>query len=151
AQGERYETNPEILISKPTLNPPSTRPQTLPEPFEESNPALGQIEILRALEVMERDFVAIADSFTSLFSSLHLAISNVTGSSVNHMHCFTDAVGCLQESVLDAATKGNRYINSCPSLNEEMKGMDSLAIQLKFLRRNVDALDTAVNKLLRLP
>lgn len=77
AQGERYETNPEILISKPTLNPPSTRPQTLPEPFEESNPALGQIEILRALEVMERDFVAIADSFTSLFSSLHLAISNV--------------------------------------------------------------------------
>ncbi|XP_040990414.1 uncharacterized protein LOC121237641 [Juglans microcarpa x Juglans regia] len=151
AQGEGFEANPEILISEPTIDPASTRPQTPPEPSEESNTALGQTDILRALEVVERDSVAIAESFTSLFSSLRLAISEVTGSSVNHMHCFTDAAGCLQESVLDAATKGNRYINSCLRLNEEMKGMDSLAIQLKFLRRNVDALDTAVNKLLRLP
>ncbi|OMO79535.1 hypothetical protein CCACVL1_13604 [Corchorus capsularis] len=48
----------------------------------------------------------------------------VTGGSVDHMRCFGDAAGRLQESALDAATKGNR-------LNEEMKGVDSLATQLE--------------------
>ncbi|GKC48610.1 hypothetical protein Tco_1071355, partial [Tanacetum coccineum] len=52
---------------------------------------------------------------------------------------------------LDSATKGNLYINSCLRLNEEMRGIDTLAMQLKVLRRNVDALDTTVNSLVRLP
>ncbi|XP_028057231.1 uncharacterized protein LOC114261204 isoform X2 [Camellia sinensis] len=164
--------------------------------------SLDQKEILSALEVVERDSVAIADSFTSLFASLRLALSEVTSTSVDHMRCFSDAAGRLQECVsgrrlslaastswlqrsccqcqalfftfpslaqlplqkslvivakqqlvfaLDAATKGNRYINSCLRLNEEIKGMDSLATQLKILRKNVDTLDSAVNRLLRLP
>ncbi|KAK2984538.1 hypothetical protein RJ640_018916 [Escallonia rubra] len=95
-------------------------------------PPPDQKEILRALEVVERDSVAIAQSFTSLFASLRVALSEVTGRSVDHMQCFSDAAGHLQEcgSALDAATKGNRYINSCLRLNEEMKGIDSLASQL---------------------
>nr|GMD74902.1 uncharacterized protein LOC109166699 [Ipomoea batatas]GMD81387.1 uncharacterized protein LOC109166699 [Ipomoea batatas] len=36
-------------------------------------------------------------------------------------------------------------------MNEEMKGIENLAAQLKILRRNVDALDTAVNRLTRFP
>lgn len=114
-------------------------------------PMPNQIDIVKALDVVERDSVAIAESFTSLFASLRLALSEVTSCSTDHMQCFNDAAGRLQESVLDAATKGNRYINSCLRLNEEMKGMESLATQLKILRRNVDALDSAVNKLVRLP
>ncbi|KAL6979579.1 hypothetical protein U1Q18_021238 [Sarracenia purpurea var. burkii] len=108
-------------------------------------------EILRALEVVERDSVAIAESFTSLFDSLRLALSEATSSSVDHMHCFSDAAGRLQESALDAATKGNRCINSCLRLNEEMKGIGDLATQLKIMRRNVDALDAAVSRLLHPP
>ncbi|GMQ05458.1 hypothetical protein CsSME_00050479 [Camellia sinensis var. sinensis] len=113
--------------------------------------SLDQKEILRVLEVVERDSVAIADSFTSLFASLRLALAEVTSTSVDHMRCFSDAAGRLQECPLDAATKGNRYINSCLRLNEEIKGMDSLATQLKILRKNVNTLDSAVNRLLRLP
>ncbi|KAI7989836.1 hypothetical protein LOK49_LG13G01151 [Camellia lanceoleosa] len=113
--------------------------------------SLDQKEILRVLEVVERDSVAIADSFTSLFASLRLALAEVTSTSVDHMQCFSDAAGQLQECALDAATRGNRYINSCLRLNEEIKGMDSLATQLKILRKNVDTLDSAVNRLLRLP
>ncbi|CAL5356140.1 unnamed protein product [Camellia sinensis] len=112
--------------------------------------SLDQKEIVRALEILERDSVAIAESFTSLFASLRLALSEATSTSVDHMHCFSDAAGRLQECALDAATKGNRYINSCLRLNEEMKGVDSLGTQLypwfciKILRRNVDTLDLAV-------
>ncbi|KAE9607697.1 hypothetical protein Lal_00014481 [Lupinus albus] len=109
---------------------------------------LNQSEIVKAIEVVERDSLAIAESFTSLFASLRLALSNSTTTTIDHMHCFADATGRLQESVLDAATKGNRYINSCLRLNEEMKNIDSLASQLKILRRHVDVLDSAVNKLL---
>ncbi|THG09456.1 hypothetical protein TEA_007335 [Camellia sinensis var. sinensis] len=75
--------------------------------------SLDQKEILRVLEVVERDSVAIADSFTSLFASLRLALAEVTSTSVDHMQCFSDAAGRLQECALDAATKGNHYINSC--------------------------------------
>ncbi|KAM3735997.1 hypothetical protein ACB098_10G129700 [Castanea mollissima] len=141
----------------PPVEPPSTCPDqsTASDPTEddrtETKPFLSQTEILKALEVVERDSSAIAESYGSLFASLRLALSEVTSSSVDHMQCFSDAAGRLQESVLDASTKGNRYINSCLRLNEEMKGVDSLATQLKLLRRNVDALDSAVNKLLRLP
>ncbi|KAL3726111.1 hypothetical protein ACJRO7_031066 [Eucalyptus globulus] len=114
-------------------------------------PMPNQTDIVKALDVVERDSVAIAESFTSLFASLRLALSEVTSCSTDHMQCFNDAAGRLQESVLDAATKGNRYINSCLRLNEEMKGMESLATQLRILRRNVHALDSAVNKVVRLP
>ncbi|XP_031097725.1 uncharacterized protein LOC116001908 isoform X2 [Ipomoea triloba] len=74
-----------------------------------------------------------------------------TSNSIEHMSCFNDAAGRLQECALDAATRGNRYINSSLRLNEEMKGIENLAGQLKILRRNVDALDTAVNRLTRFP
>ncbi|XP_070011675.1 uncharacterized protein LOC107820849 isoform X2 [Nicotiana tabacum] len=87
-------------------------------------------EILKAIQVVERDSMAIAESFTSLFASLRSTLSEVTSTSVDHMNCFGDAAGRVQECALDAATKGNRYINSCLRLNEEMKGIDNLATQL---------------------
>ncbi|KAL9177655.1 hypothetical protein ABFS82_01G072700 [Erythranthe guttata] len=117
----------------------------------EPEPSGHRKEIMKALEAVERDSSAIAESFSSLFNSLRFSLSQATSSTVDHMSCFSDAAGRLQECVLDASTKGNRYINSCLRLNEEMKGMDALATQLKILRRHVDALDTAVDRLVRFP
>ncbi|PIN15102.1 hypothetical protein CDL12_12252 [Handroanthus impetiginosus] len=117
----------------------------------EPEPSDRRKEILKALEAVERDSAAIAESFSSLFASLRLSLSQATSSTVDHMNCFSDAAGRLQECVLDASTKGNRYINSCLRLNEEMKGMDALATQLKILRRHVDALDSTANKIVRFP
>ncbi|XP_075508570.1 uncharacterized protein LOC142545330 [Primulina tabacum] len=114
-------------------------------------PSVSRKEILKALEAVERDSAAIADSFSSLFSSLRLSLSQATSSTAEHMSCFSDAAGRVQETVLDASTKGNRYVNSCLRLNEEMKGMDTLAAQLKIVRRHVDALETAVNRNIRFP
>ncbi|GAB2277389.1 hypothetical protein Dimus_012093 [Dionaea muscipula] len=114
------------------------------------DPKTNQADIFKAIEVVERDSAAIAESFTSLFASLRLALGEVTGTSVDHMQCFSDAAGRLQESAIEAAARGNRFINSCLRLNEEMKGVDNLAVQLKILRKNVDALDAAVNRLLRI-
>ncbi|GMH22702.1 hypothetical protein Nepgr_024545 [Nepenthes gracilis] len=111
--------------------------------------SFNQTDLLKALEVVERDSLAIAESFTSLFASLRLVLSEVTGGSIDHMQCFSDAAGRLQESAIEATTRGNRFINSCLRLNEEMKGIDDLAVQLNILRKNVDALDFGVNRLLR--
>ncbi|XP_039009637.1 uncharacterized protein LOC120138107 isoform X2 [Hibiscus syriacus] len=126
----------EVTIRKQDTDQLSTCSEAERETFgldgSASKATLNKSDILKAVEVVERDSRAIADSFSSLFDSLRLALSEVTSGSVDHMHCFGDAVGRLQESALDAATKGNRYINSCLRLNEEMKGMDSLATQLKF-------------------
>lgn len=40
-------------------------------------PPPNRTDIVKALEVVERDSVAIAESFTSLFASLRLALSEV--------------------------------------------------------------------------
>ncbi|XP_050230493.1 uncharacterized protein LOC126679495 [Mercurialis annua] len=157
---EEVREEEEIQLDHHEINPPppsSTCPVASPDldesdDTESLNSDMSQKkEIFKALEVVERDSAAIAESFTGLFASLRLALSEVTCNSVDHMQCFGEATGRLQESVLDAATKGNRYINSCLRLNEEMKGVDTLAAQLKILRRNVDTLDTAANRLLRFP
>lgn len=46
---------------------------------DDSSPSssINQTELLRAVAVVERDSVAIAGSFTSLFASLRLALSEV--------------------------------------------------------------------------
>ncbi|CAL5434058.1 unnamed protein product [Camellia sinensis] len=117
-------TDSETLVSATEPNQQPTRHQNPLLAVEEeggenrireskSISSLDQKEIVRALEILERDSVAIAESFTSLFASLRLALSEATSTSVDHMHCFSDAAGRLQECALDAATKGNRYINSC--------------------------------------
>ncbi|URD79014.1 hypothetical protein MUK42_03061 [Musa troglodytarum] len=97
------------------------------------------------------DSVAIAESYASsspLSASLSPRSRNlVTSTSIENMQCFNDVVGRLQESgkgqvcfliklastmtnlLLMPHNKGNRYINSCLRLNEEMKSLESLAMQ----------------------
>ena len=80
------DCNLETLISEPKpLDPLSTFPPPGSDSSQdgrtESRPTLDQTEMFRALEVLERDSVAIAESFTSLFDSLRLALSEVKLSS----------------------------------------------------------------------
>lgn len=67
----------ETLISESDSDPPSTCPQCSPEHSGVRRLESKPTELLRALEVVERDSVAIAESFTSLFASLRLALSEV--------------------------------------------------------------------------
>ncbi|KAK8965469.1 hypothetical protein KSP40_PGU013819 [Platanthera guangdongensis] len=121
------------------------------ENFLKKKPSEDRREVFRALEAVEKNTAAIAESYASLFSTLRLALSEVTSTSIENIQCLSDVVGSLQVSALDAASKGNRYINSCLRLNEELKSLEDLALQLKMLRKNVDALELCVNRVLRLP
>ncbi|KAJ7535424.1 hypothetical protein O6H91_12G032700 [Diphasiastrum complanatum] len=103
---------------------------------------------MNMLEAVENDANAVASSFTSLLSSVQSALSQVTCTSVEHMNCHCDAAGHLQDAAINAASKGNRFINSCLRLNEEMKGLESLAAQLKLLRQTVDQLENQANRML---
>ncbi|WVZ65930.1 hypothetical protein U9M48_015216 [Paspalum notatum var. saurae] len=114
--------------------PPSENPSPV-EAFSSSAavtdaPGTQAREVAAAMEAVERDATAIAESYASLFASLRVALSNVTSTSVENMECLGDVVGRLQESALEASSKGNKYINSCLRLNEEMRGLESLAMQL---------------------
>lgn len=73
--------NTENPISEPDPDLLLTSPRNSSDAHEdrcESKTSFNQNEILRALEVVERDSMAIAESFTSLFSSLRLALSEVS-------------------------------------------------------------------------
>ncbi|KVH90093.1 hypothetical protein Ccrd_007897 [Cynara cardunculus var. scolymus] len=75
------------------ISDPSIR-ETEDSLLSSTSSSITQKKILRVVEVVERDSIAIADSFSSLFASLR-----VTSRSVDHVQCFSDAAGRLQESV----------------------------------------------------
>ncbi|PNT75109.1 uncharacterized protein LOC100832287 [Brachypodium distachyon] len=127
----------------------SSSPSTAPTAA--APPPPGAREVAAAMLAVERDAAAIAESYASLFASLRIALSNVTSTSAENMDCLSEVVGRLQESALEASSKGNKYINSCLRLNEEMRGLESLSMQLKTMRKNVDSLDLAVDRLLHIP
>lgn len=54
-------------------------------------PTVNQADIFRALEVVDRDSTAIAESFTSLFTALRVALSEVSPGSIR----FEYAENCL--------------------------------------------------------
>ncbi|CAA3030917.1 Hypothetical predicted protein [Olea europaea subsp. europaea] len=116
-----------VSVPDPELMGRSESKENLADIYEKEKtmPYDGQDEILKSLEVLERELVAIAGSFTSLFSSLRLVLSQATSTSIDHLNCFSIVAGDLQECVLDAATKGNWYINTCLKINEEMKGIET--------------------------
>ncbi|KAJ9672617.1 hypothetical protein PVL29_026014 [Vitis rotundifolia] len=86
------------------FDPPSPCSQGSPEHPNACRAESEPTKLLRALEVMGKDSTVIAESFTSLFASLRLALSEVTGGSIDHMRCFSDITGRLQESTLAATT-----------------------------------------------
>ena len=74
-------TEQEVTTRERDMDQTSTCPETEAEARgldgSESKPPLNKSDILKAVEVVERDSLAIADSFSSLFASLRLALSEV--------------------------------------------------------------------------
>lgn len=72
----------EKLIEEPDQGSSSTSlPQLTDRSVQDGTgerPLPKQTDIVKALEVVERDSVAIAESFTSLFASLRVALSEVS-------------------------------------------------------------------------
>ncbi|KAF0906669.1 hypothetical protein E2562_012243 [Oryza meyeriana var. granulata] len=125
---EPAAASPDPSVPAPPEDPSPSDSPSAPSPAGVAHP--GPRELAAAMEAVERDAAAIADSYASLFASLRVALANVTSTSAENMECLGDVVGRLQESALEASSKGNKYINSCLRLNEEMRGLESLAVQL---------------------
>ncbi|KAJ9672637.1 hypothetical protein PVL29_026028 [Vitis rotundifolia] len=83
------------------FDPPSPCSQGSPEHPNACRAESEPTKLLRALEVMGKDSTVIAESFTSLFASLRLALSEVTGGYVDHMRCFSDITGHVAVKVAD--------------------------------------------------
>lgn len=87
-----------------------------------------QRQILEALNEVEKDSVAMKRVTARFSYPCDWPCLRLPESSIEHMHYFNE--GRLQESAPDAATKGNRFLNSCLRLKQEPKGIENLAIQL---------------------
>ncbi|KAL2609490.1 hypothetical protein R1flu_028063 [Riccia fluitans] len=101
---------------------------------------------MRMADAVEEDAHAVARSLTALLSSLRSALSEVTRSSVAHMRIENEAAGQVQDAAIDAVSKGNRFVNDCLRLNEEMKGMDRVASQLQALKVKVDHVESQASR-----
>lgn len=70
-------------MSQPEMDPPSSLPESSEaldgvDTSESKASTFNRDDIVKALEVVERDSVAIAESFSSLFASLRLTLSEVS-------------------------------------------------------------------------
>ncbi|KAL6639258.1 hypothetical protein ACP70R_022988 [Stipagrostis hirtigluma subsp. patula] len=99
----------EATAAGDSSDPPPPRPSEDSSPVESSSAAAAAAatgarpppvarEVAAAMEAVERDAAAIAESYASLFASLRVALSNVTSTSAENMQCLGDVVGRLQES-----------------------------------------------------
>ncbi|MCO5576542.1 hypothetical protein L7F22_030353 [Adiantum nelumboides] len=61
---------------------------------------LNVVMALRTLEAVEKDAQGVASSLSSLLCSIQSALSMVTSSSVEHLECYNDAAGRVQEAVI---------------------------------------------------
>ncbi|KAL3699227.1 hypothetical protein R1sor_017249 [Riccia sorocarpa] len=119
--------------------------------YEEKKPRKTDQEVqlaMRMVDAVEEDAHAVARSLTTLLSSLRSALSEVTKSSVANMRVENEAAGQVQDAAIDAASKGNRFINDCLRLNEDLKGMERVAAQLEVLRAKVDHVESQASRYL---
>ena len=79
------ETDGENLQNLETPENPSDSREDADPTEAKPAAALDRKEIFKALEIVERDSVAIAESYASLFSSLRLALSEVNSIKL-HIH-----------------------------------------------------------------
>lgn len=97
----RQSQNPDAAAAD--VEPPPDQPSLCPEPNLESDglgssqskSSFNQKDIVEALEVVERDSMAIAQSFSSLFASLRLALSEVSWLLVCALTCIIFSAFCL--------------------------------------------------------
>lgn len=77
---EEEATPPPDLGGPPGGESPDRERGPQEDSVEDVRPSMDRAEILRALEIVERDSAAIAESFVSLFSTLRAALSEVSDS-----------------------------------------------------------------------
>ncbi|ONM23624.1 hypothetical protein ZEAMMB73_Zm00001d006370 [Zea mays] len=99
AAGESDSSPPPPPEDLSTVEPsPSSSSSATAVVAPETPPPPGAQAVAAAMEAVERDAAAIAESYASLFASLRVALSNVTSTSAENMECLGDVVGRLQES-----------------------------------------------------
>lgn len=81
AKEQQLDANSGIPTSESDPDPPSTCQSSATDPVEDvvskSESPANRTDIFKAVEVVERDSLAIAESFSSLFGSLRLVLSEV--------------------------------------------------------------------------
>lgn len=115
-----------------------------------SHPQPAEPDIsIALLEAVKKDAAAVAQSLAKVSAGLRSSLSEITLNTISHMECHRDAAGHLQEASLEAASRGNKFVNECLRLNEEMKGAAEVATKIKQLRKVVDQLETQANRYLQ--
>lgn len=101
-------------------------------------PLSGSSTAMDVLMAVEKDAVAVAEKLSHLMASLRTCLADASQNTIEHMDCHSKAADSLQEAVMEAASKGNRFVNECLRLNEEMRGITDMAFQIKKLRQKLD-------------
>ncbi|GAQ84065.1 hypothetical protein KFL_001750020 [Klebsormidium nitens] len=113
------------------------------------NRTTSRMSIPVAVEVLaevEKDASNVANNLVQLMATLRASLADVTHCSLEHLECHSEAARELHEAVTDAASSGNRFINECQRLDQEMRDVGELAAQIKAMRQLVDHFEGQLNR-----
>eukprot|EP00271_Cylindrocystis_brebissonii_P010830 TRINITY_DN27249_c0_g1_i1.p1 TRINITY_DN27249_c0_g1~~TRINITY_DN27249_c0_g1_i1.p1 ORF type:complete len:107 (+),score=17.36 TRINITY_DN27249_c0_g1_i1:538-858(+) len=100
------------------------------------------------LNTLETDAIAVAEDLTKMIEELRKGLAEATANSVEHMQCHSEVAGELQTATLEAASRGNRFVNECLRLNEEMRDVGQVAARIKVLRQRLDQFEAQASRYL---
>lgn len=97
---------------------------------------------------LEKDAVSVAESLNHLLASISSLMSQSSDNTFLHLECLNDAASLLHGKTLEAASKGNKFVNSCLRLNEEMKDLGETEERIRRLRQRLDQFELVANRIL---
>jgi len=101
-------------------------------------------ELLGSLETNARN---CAKNVTTLMHSLQNSLQVITELSVQHMNVYRKSLNNLNEAVGTSIIDLNELITKAQELNEDLRSVDELAVQIRDIKRTLETFENGINRI----
>eukprot|EP01100_Stratorugosa_tubuloviscum_P007361 TRINITY_DN306_c1_g2_i3.p1 TRINITY_DN306_c1_g2~~TRINITY_DN306_c1_g2_i3.p1 ORF type:complete len:128 (-),score=55.04 TRINITY_DN306_c1_g2_i3:36-419(-) len=117
------------------------------EILNETNLDAYSLKIL--LQNLENDTLKTSENLTNLLTNAQTSLTNASKIAVNSMQVYRDATENSCKEVENSITIVQEFVTKCQLLNDELKAVDSLAFEVKKIRKTLTLLENATNKIVK--
>eukprot|EP01117_Protostelium_nocturnum_P009920 TRINITY_DN3535_c0_g1_i1.p1 TRINITY_DN3535_c0_g1~~TRINITY_DN3535_c0_g1_i1.p1 ORF type:complete len:153 (-),score=41.30 TRINITY_DN3535_c0_g1_i1:11-421(-) len=99
------------------------------------------------LKSIENDARHCSENLISMMSNLQTSLHAISELTIEHMELYQNAInvqsGTIQKSMIDCSN----LMSKCRDLAESLKPVDSMAVQVKEIKKNLELLESQLTKI----
>jgi len=99
------------------------------------------------LESLERNAKVCAQNLVDMMDLMRSNLKSITGISLQHMEIYKQSSENMNEAVNTSISDMNRFITKCQDLSEDLKPLESLANDIKEVRKSLDQFEAQLNRM----